>query len=168
MADDDLALPVLDAIRACLCTELAESPGGETCFCSLWPGLTVTADYCTCKGGGNCGQAWVRLVEVYPYAAYPQRQFDAKCSAGLAMTVELGVYRCMPTGTGTRPPDSAQQAEATRIQLGDWQAMRRTLACCPALARREVVLGSYTPRGQGGCGGGTLQGTVKLGRHLDA
>lgn len=168
MADDDLALPVLDAIRACLCAELAASPGGETCFCGLWPALSVPADYCTCKGGvGGCGQAWVRLVRIYPYRQYPQQDVDASCRAGLAAVVELGVLRCMPSlGPNSTPPDAAAQAQAVVTQMGDWQAMRRTLECCDALVRRDVVLGNYDPRGQGGCGGGTLTATVKLGRHL--
>lgn len=168
MADDDLALPVLDAIRDCLCAELVASPGGETCFCGLWPALTVTPDFCSCKGGvGGCGQAWVRLVRIYPFQAYPQQALDARCKAGLAAVVELGVLRCIPTlGAGGAAPDAAAQAQAVVVQMGDWQAMRRTLECCEALARRDVVLGNYDPRGQGGCGGGTLTATIRLGRNL--
>lgn len=167
--EDDLALPVLDAIRACLCTELESSPGGETCFCGIIPGGgTVPADWCNCKGtAAGCGQAWVRAALIFPYAAYPQQNTTAACNSGLAMQVELGVLRCLPTlnaaGAG---PSAVQQAGAVQVQLGDWQAMRRVLACCEALSRREVVLGTYIPRSQGGCGGGTLTATVMLGRHL--
>lgn len=166
MSDDDLALPVLDAIRACLCENLDASPGGGPCFCSLWPALTVTSDYCTCQGAGGCGQAWVRLVRIYPYQNYPQQAIDAKCNSGLAMVVELGVIRCLPTlKSNAAPPGAAAQAEATRIQMGDWRTMLTTLKCCPELLKRDVLLGNYDPRGQGGCGGGTLQATVRLGRN---
>lgn len=166
VVEDDLALPVLDAIRACLCTELAVSSGGETCFCGIVPGgPTVPAEWCNCgKGAAGCGGAWVRLVRVFPWSSWPQQDLTAGCKGGLGMVVELGVVRCLPVGSAGSPPNAVAQAQATQVQLGDWQAMRRVLACCEALSRRDVVLGSYEPRSQGGCGGGTLTGTVKLGR----
>lgn len=165
--DDDLALPVMDGLRVCLCAQLEDSPGGTVCSCTLVPGQRVPADFCTCSGtGAGCGQAWVRLVRIFPYGTFPQQDIGLqKCTGPLAATIELGVYRCLPTtGNAGQPPTPVAQVEATRVQLGDWQAMRRTLKCCDILDHRMVSLGAYEPRSVGGCGGGVLTATIQLGR----
>lgn len=164
--DDDLVLPIMDDLRACLCQALAASPGGSPCFCGVVPGPRAIADRCGC-GSDGCGQAWVRLDRVYPSSSFPQQDASmSACATGLAAVIELGVFRCVsvPNRAGGLPT-AAALAEDTRIQMGDWAALRTTVACCPAVTRRQTVLGPYVPRGQGGCAGGALTLTVRLGRY---
>lgn len=168
MAEDDRALPLMDALLGCLCAHLADSPGGETCFCSLYPGLTVVADYCGCnRAATKCGMAWVRLDRVFPYKTFPQPDTTSdSCGSSLAAVFELGVYRCLPTPDAKgNPPTAAEQTNATRIQLGDWRAMDAAIKCCDALDPKNTVRGIYTARGQGGCGGGVLLVTTSLRRR---
>lgn len=162
--EDRFVLPIMDSLRACLATELESSPGGVPCVVALVPGQSVPADWCSCAKGAACGQAWVRLDRTYPTNQFPAQDTNASCKAGLAAVLEVGVIRCLPTtGANGAPPDAAAQTAATMVQLGDWQAMLRALQCCEALERRDTVLGIYTPRSQGGCGGGAWQVTVRLG-----
>ena len=167
MSDDTLVLPVLDAVLGCLLAELATSPSGSPCAGFLAPaGPLVPADACGCGrgGSGGCGQAWVRLDRTYPYRQYPAQDTTPGCDGPLAAVIELGVLRCLPTvATNGQPPTPAALTQATIGQMGDWNALRRTAKCCEELARRDVVLGAYLPRSQGGCGGGTLTITVRLG-----
>lgn len=166
MSDDTLVLPIMDDVRLCLAHELETSPGETPCVVTLVPGASVPADYCSCgKGTGGCGQAWVRLVRAYPSSVYPTPDLVQPCATvPLAAVLEIGVIRCLPTSqAGGAPPTAVQLTEATRVQLGDWAAMLRTLRCCEALQVRSPILGNYDPRSQGACGGGAWQFTVRLG-----
>lgn len=168
MADDTLILPVLDALRACLCEQLAVSPGGVPCFCGLYPGGPVPADGCTCgRGATGCGQAWVRLARVFPTTQYPQQTNTPGCAVGLAAVIEVGVRRCLPGTSSINGqvtfPTAADQAEAVRVQMGDLAAILRAITCCPALARMNPILGAYAPEDAGDCGGGVWPVTVQLG-----
>lgn len=162
---DDLALPIMGSLLGCLCAELSTSPGGETCFCSLYPGGQVVADNCTCKGGASgCGQAWVRFVRSFPSKRFPNQDADPSngCSSPQAAVLELGVYRCMPVGANGAGPTAVQQTQATVNQMGDWTAIRRAMGCCGTLAPYDMVAGAIEVRSQGGCGGPVGQVTIRL------
>lgn len=162
------ALVIMDAVRGCLCTELAATPGGEPCFCSIIEGgPVVVADHCGCSSRGKCGQAWVRLVEMYPSAAFPSPDTGVTgCASPLVAVIEVGVYRCVPTMTAKgQPPTVEQRTNATIQQVADAGAMHVAIRCCDELLRRDVTVGRYTPRdSSGGCGGGVWPFTVSLAR----
>lgn len=175
MADlvEDWLLDIMDSTRVELGTQLHVSRAGDPCFLGLYPGDQVAADHCSCGGSGakatgGCGMAWVRLARLYPATKFPTPDI-APTNLGItgpsAVILEAGVMRCLPvTGAsgGASMPSEAQQMEATLVQISDEAAIRRALVCAAELQRRDTVLGSYTPMGLGGCGGGAWQVTARL------
>lgn len=168
---DDLLSPIMDDLRACACAALAGTLGGTpACACTLIPGVQAPADWCTCKGGGQgCGMAWVRLDRLYPSAQrFPSQDVDTRtsCTSVLAAVLEVGVYRCQPVlGPQGQPPSVVEQTQAALVQADDAMAIHRAIICCTAITSRPNLLGLYTPRDGGGCGGGAWQVTVQLVRR---
>lgn len=161
---DRMLLPILDDLRACLCAALAERDSNG-CFCGLYPGPQVTADWCDCKGRGKCGMAWVRLVRAFPSSAsYPSQDTKpGSCAVVVAAVIELGVYRCLPGPDSQGNVDAAALANATIDQVRDAGAMLQAIQCCTSLARANPLLGVYAPTpNPGNCGGGTWPVTVQL------
>lgn len=135
----------------CVCTELAASGGGETCWCGLYPGALVSWDYCGECSAGRCGMGYVRLAEVFPYTVFPQQELDLRCTRPLAWTVEVGALRCLPQPPDGSPLDPVAMADIAVIQALDASALYRAVKCCGTEAAVEV----YQPVGpQGGCVGG--------------
>lgn len=163
--DDTKVAPLLYALMECLCEELSKTTAGAPCWCGVMPGLQVAAD-CACNTRTNaCGTGWVRLGLVFPTKVFPQQDRGADpCDALLAATIELGVVRCAPVfGAKGAAPSVDAQLEAVHHQLSDMAALLRVWRCCPALAKRKVSLGAYSPSGpDGGCLGGTMTATVSL------
>lgn len=167
---DLLLSPIMDALRVCACTALADTLGGPVdCRCNLIPGTTAVADACSCKGRDDCGMAWVRLVRMYPSGdRFPAQDTSVKnsCTAVVAAVLEVGVYRCQPVGTTTNktyaPPSPAALTQASLIQNDDALALHRAINCCDEVTKRPHLLGTYTPRDGGGCGGGAWEVTVQL------
>lgn len=160
-----LLAAVMDDLRACLCAALADAgTEGEPCFCGLVPGAVANADFCTCKGRGGCGQAWVRLDRIFPSSRFPAvDNTPQSCTSIQAATLEMGVYRCLPGSNGAgEPPGAAAQANAVLQQVADASAMHKAVTCCEAITKRPNVLGAYTPRDGGNCGGGVWPVTVHL------
>lgn len=161
--------PLMDELRACLCAALENTVGGAaTCACILIPGLRAPADWCGCNGASGCGQAWVRLDSVFPAGQnFPSPDAaSGNCANVLAAILEVGVYRCqpMPKAQGT-PPDPADVTQAAIIAAGDAIAMAQAINCCTGITKRKHVMGRYSPRSSGGCGGGVWPVTVQLTRR---
>lgn len=135
----------------CVCTELAATGGGETCWCGLYPGALVSWDYCGECSGDRCGMGYVRLAEVFPYTVFPQQELDLRCTRPLAWTVEVGALRCLPQPSDGSPLNPVTMAEIAVVQTLDASALYRAVKCCGTEAAVEV----YQPLGpQGGCVGG--------------
>lgn len=163
--EDTIVYPTLIQMVACLGKEITDSGLPEPCFIGVLPGSVVSLDYC---GAGKCdgtqcgGQAWARVVDVFPSSQFPTvNQDESNCGQPLAFRLEVGIGRCVPVGTnnaigGFIPPTLEQQLDATRLQLADMAAMRRAISCCVAKDRNiDYVLEPYVPiPAQGGCGGG--------------
>lgn len=144
-------LDPLSDLLACLCTEVtAVQP---VCSCSILPGLDVAWDYCG-ECGDKCGQAWLRVIRMFPYGVWPAPALAANCQAPLAMEVEIGVVRCLPTLTesGDLPP-IVDIEYATMIQIADMWAMLRAISCCDSSYKSPQQYDVMGP--QGGCVGGT-------------
>lgn len=158
---------VLEGLRDCLCGQLTDGMGGAPCFCGLVGGRKAIADRCSCDGDNQCGMAWVRLDRIYPYEGQvTQPARTPSCVTPLAAVVELGVYRCIPTvGADGEGPTVVQQTNQTLTQLADAGALFAAVKCCDAVTKRSHVLGTYTPRDDGDCGGGLLTVTVAIQRR---
>lgn len=168
---DSILSPIMDDLRACACDALAGTLGGKPgCACTLMPGTLAPADWCSCNSSGQgCGMAWVRLDRLFPSGERfpsPDATTKTSCTSVLAAVLEVGVYRCQPvTGPGGVPPSVADQTQAALIQADDAMAIHRAITCCRAVTSRPNVLGVYTPRDGGGCGGGAWTVTVQLVRR---
>lgn len=158
----DLPGVLLDALRACLCTRLADNDAG-VCFCSLHFGTYTPAEHCDGCKDGKCGQAWVRLDRIYPSNQFPAQDARASCNAPLAAVIEAGVYRCRPTADRRGgPPDEAATTAATLQEVKDAMLIAQAIACCPEITERPHVLGLWLPHDAGNCGGGKWTVTVRL------
>jgi hypothetical protein len=85
------------------------------------------------------------------------------CASPLAAVVEVGTYRCIPTThTDGTAPTLLEQTDQVLGQIADAGAMFAAVSCCTAITDRPHVLGTYTPRDSGDCGGGVITVTVAL------
>lgn len=159
MATDVEPLPTavlrMAELVECLCQEV----GADVCYCGPYFGGDTPFDYCSECDGGLCGQAWVRLVSVYPSATFPTQDLSGNCTMPLAYEWEIGVARCAPTiGDDGSAPSRDENLEATVQQYTDMVAMRRAIACCFASQDIDYILGPYSPAPVlGGCLAGTWQ-----------
>jgi hypothetical protein len=155
---------VLDGLVTCLCAALADTPKGVPCYCGMVGGQMVIADHCSCDGDNRCGQATVRVDRIYPYDASlvtPSR--TPTCANPLAAVVEVVVYRCIPTvHADGGAPTLLEQTDQTLGAVADAGAMYAAVRCCDAITARPYVLGGWSPRDSGDCGGGALTVTVGL------
>ena len=155
---DQAIWPVVEAMSVCLCSTLNDAGLGDNlCFCGIFPGAQAYDQ----MGEGTAGQAWVRVVRIYPSNTFPQIEQNPRrsCGSDLAVELEIGVLRCapMPTDAGRIPPTMSAQWDATRLQMADMAAMQRAVQCCYSDSDL-VMLGNYTPAGPtGGVVGGTWQ-----------
>lgn len=164
---DTMTLPLAESLLACLCEALEGTIAGAPCHCCLAVG-PPPADYCCECAGGSSGQAWVRVVEIYPTSKFPVRTLElAKCgqTEAYAVELELGTYRCVSTldDDGT-PPTCAQTTRDVEVQLDDAAAMRHAVCCFQAQeGGRVLVRGSWQPIAPaGGCAGGIMRVTVAV------
>lgn len=163
---DTMLLPVLDQLRLCLCSSLDEADAGG-CFCGLYPGPTVAADFCSCDStGGGCGMAWVRLMRIFPSTVFPTQDSTLNnCGGRLAAQVEVGIYRCQPTVENNGQMDPVKLVAAAAQLTEDAMLMRKAIVCCAEqFKHRDFLLGQWQPAGLGDCGGGTWSLFVEVRR----
>lgn len=141
--DDDTIWPLMVMLSQCLCEELTKRglmPGD--CFCGVVPGAVLVHDYAE-------GEAWVRLVNMYPTTTFPQIDTRAtNCTANLAATLEVGVMQCAPGVSASKKiPTQQDKFEQTRLQMATMRAMHQAIVCCGI---EDKVLGQYNPSGPQG------------------
>lgn len=159
---DTIAMPLLEELLECLCTQLALTTRGPVCACCITTGPPVI-ECCTCEAGE--GMAWVRVVRIYPsLPRFPAQAVEVqKCPVtGLAVELELGAARCSrqvtEDGSTAECPEQLADAEAV---LDDAAAMRRALSCCFA-GDKVLVINQWQSYGpEGGCVGGYMAVTVQ-------
>lgn len=146
-------LPVLAELVECVCEELAVTGAGPCCWCGLWPGEAVSWDYCGECAASRCGMGWVRMVNVFAYSTFPQPVVDPNCERPLAMQVEVGALRCLPSPPDGELPGPDLMAVAVAEQVADSFALYRAIKCCSTSG--PIAVETYQPVGpQGGCVGG--------------
>lgn len=120
------------------------------------PGAEVAWDDC-CEG-----QLWVRVVSMWPYGSFPNRDLSLnRCAPPLAVQVGMGILRCV---TGLERLDDQVESYPTAAQLTgdarqmvcDSAALHRAITCCHGEELDEdLALDQWTPLGPtGGCYGG--------------
>jgi len=161
LIEDRTIWPVLNTLADCLCAQLAAAGGPELCFCGLQGGDQILADYPLLDDCGGMG--FVRLSTAYPsMAQFPAQDPTATCVTLLGFQVEVGVLRPGPLlDEQGNPPDSAEWANAVRVQMSDMAAIRRAIACCFATVDTRYILGTWQPTYQGDILGGSWLVTVQ-------
>ncbi|MGI5151376.1 hypothetical protein ACQEVC_34270 [Plantactinospora sp. CA-294935] len=162
---DEVAWPVAVALRTAVADELAAALGGKPATTAVVPGRDVAIDDC-CNG-----QAWVRIVRVFPTdpGEFPQGRTTSVtegCDQGAFWAVELGVgtARCAPSQDDFgNPPTAPDQERAAMVLADDAGRIRRAvMRRLPETATvEEVFVGEQTSVGpSGGCVGQELLVTV--------
>lgn len=150
------------ALAICLCAEVTDDEGESLCFCGVMAGDQAYdfAGLGEC-GSGKCGQAWVRVVSVYPSTALGEANTEARnCDVGMGADIEVGILRCWPIEDEGEPVEPAVMFEVAEQQLIDEASLRSAVQCCDALD--AYILGQWNPVGpEGGLIGGTY--TVYVG-----
>ena len=156
--------PLLDAVRLCLCANLANTLAGPPGRCCMTPGSAVVLDDC-CKG-----TAWVRLDRIGETSISgrlippPMESWgDGRCSdQQVQIVLGIGVMRCAATTDEQGVPPSCEVLESeTQAMASDIDALYRTASCClddaASFGVYSVDPAMFTPLGPaGGCVGGEL------------
>lgn len=173
MGDTDLE-ELMAGLASCLCRVLVEA-GRPACCCMWYQGDNrPPMDRCDCEcppdqdGQVHPGQgvAWVREVQRDNVAtpAQPRRGFGADCTVPNArwrLTLEMGVYRCVPTGDPEEGPTCQERTNAAADGAWDAALLEYALRCCDVLDGRQVTITTARPVGPvGGCAGRTLTFTA--------
>jgi hypothetical protein len=171
--EDFISWPTMVELAGCLCTTVVERGLPALCLCAPVPGPMAVMEMCgQCKGTGKdkCGgQGWVRFVNQFPSNRFPAPDtLGASCNSPMAYMLEIGIARCVPTGTangitGYTPPDLEALVDATRLQMADKAAMLAALQCCLDSPEKDLTysIGTYsTLQAAGDCGGGFWTVTV--------
>lgn len=167
--EDPLVMPILIEVLDCLNQEVAKVTNPPTFVQARAGGsvahlLSLVEDEC-CQG-----LAWVRPGPHWPSSNFPE-QDEAPLPKGVAawaVTLELGVIRCMPTPGADRIPTADEWMAVTQAVMDDAAAMRRAICCwiesgTAAQGReRNTIIGQWLPiEIEGGCVGGTITVVIK-------
>lgn len=159
MATIPLELDLADALLTCLEAALAANPNPPARSC-LRVGEEVRQDLSIYEDECCDGLAYVRIGQVYPSARFPEILEDpTNCAIDAwAVDLEMGVFRCAPTGDLTALATcEAWSAAATQVQY-DAAAMRAAVACFRSAQTPgdDLLVRPWLPLGPAGaCTGGT-------------
>lgn len=167
---DPLVMPTARELLECFAQEL-EKVTSPPKYVQLRAGSVV--DYLLSTSADECceGLAWVRPAAFFPssnQATFPTQ--DAAPPArgditGWAVTLEMGVVRCMPTPDQHSIVSPEQWDAVTQAVMDDAAAMRRAICCWidAKPGRSKIVLpGTWSPLDiEGGCVGGVLPVTFR-------
>ncbi|MGH3476809.1 MAG: hypothetical protein ACRDQD_08220 [Nocardioidaceae bacterium] len=146
----------LQRLATCLCESLAAA-GRSVCRCCLIPGTAGTS---LTSEGCECGLAWVRLAQLAPPTGRKAQACLARPGEAVLVTatIEVGVRRCFPAGSGV---DSLAQVTCECAQqhaldlLADMNVMYGLPHCCDLDPTTRY--GPYVPDGpEGLCVGARL------------
>lgn len=181
-AGDQAVEELMTGLAGCLCGVLIDA-GRAACCCMWYEGdHRPPMDKCDCEcdpgpdGTVPPGQgiAWVREVQRDNIAnpGQPRRGFGGDCAVPATrwrITIELGVYRCVPTGTPEEGPTCQERTNSAAGGAWDAALLEYAVACCDVLDGRQVQILNAQPIGPvGGCVGRVLTITANLGRAKGA
>lgn len=147
-------LDLQEALIGCLTVALAANPNPPAEIC-LRAG-DVAADIGPGADACCSGMAWVKLRRYFPSESLPTPIVtEQRCiHTRWAVELEMGVWRCYPSGDEQGNPSPCVDHENAVVQLdSDALSMRQALCCFRAVPTAlEVVAGEYTITGPlGGC-----------------
>lgn len=147
-------LDLQESLLGCLTVALTAQPHPPAEFC-LRAG-DVAADIGPNADACCSGLAWVKLRRYFPSETLPNPiTTEGRCvHTRWALELEMGVWRCYPSGDTEGDPPTCAEHEDAVVQLDfDALAMRKALCCFRGVATAlEVVTGEYTVNGPlGGC-----------------
>lgn len=159
---DTMVLPIAENLLACLCEAVAEAPNPPA-SCCLRPGVTVAQGVSEHEDECCEGLAWVRVSRVWPTGSevgFPAINDDPfNCSPiSYGIEMEMGIYRCAPTGDERNLPTCDEWTATTEQILDDAASMRRAWCCFrDNYDNSAKLVGQWIPvMVQGGCTGGTM------------
>lgn len=147
---------------ACLtiAVQAADNPPANIQFL---PGAQAGEDLSEYQDLCCSGTAYVRMTPMYPsFQDFPAPDTQATpCqSQAMAITYEVGIMRCAPTGSVTQVPTAAAWAAAHHQQMIDAKSLFQTLCCYQSFYNLDAMLfGQWSP---GGPSGGCLLGTITM------
>lgn len=155
---------VQDILRGMVMDEL-EAVGGDVNFCYVgqYPGVNVPGDIGA--GSGCGGSMWSRLGGMGPSLGFPNIGVTANnCTYRLAYTIEIGIYRVMPTGTSFGnnyvPPTAEENGAISDKLIQDGHCIERAIRKFVQQGLVEdALIGTY---GQVGPEGGLVGGSWTL------
>lgn len=152
-------LDLADELLGCLVAALAVNPNPPERAC-LRVGEEVRQDLSVYEDECCDGLAYVKINQVFASATFPEPLEDpTNCAIDQwAVDLEMGVFRCAPSGEIVALPTCEQwTAAATQVHF-DAAAMRQAVACFRGTQTPgdELVVRPWIPLGPlGGCTGGT-------------
>jgi hypothetical protein len=152
-------LDLADTLLSCLEAALAANPNPPGGLC-LRVGEEVRQDLSIYQDECCDGLAYVRIAQVFPSVSFPEILEDpTDCAVDQwAVDLEMGVFRCAPTGTLEHLATCEQWNNAASQVQYDAAAMRAAIACFRGTlpVGDEVVVRPWLPLGPAGaCTGGT-------------
>lgn len=153
---DTRALPVAAAVLQCLCdaAELNPKPPGQ---CGFRVGVTgeplagLAVDECC------TGLAFVRVARTFPSNGVPApKPTPVRCNLNWALELEIGIWRCSPLGTASRPPTQDEWDTLQADLLNDFATIRDVLCCVISQRDKDsVFVTEWAPKSdpEGGCVG---------------
>lgn len=155
---------VLSTLAQCLSAQITQADLPGVCFIGTLPGAQIALDH-----SGNCsdvcGQAWTRLVNIYPSNGVGDpNEEPGNCGGGLDAVIEVGIMRCAPLPDSSgNPPSEDDMLAATDLQMADAMAMLRAIVCCEDISSKDYIVMGYLPAGPlGDQVGGTWTVTVAV------
>lgn len=149
---DALFMPVLMALRDCLCAELKRAGRDANCDCTIVPGPPASP--------ADSDAAWVGLVQQFQSATFPQPFTGfTDVQKPWAASMSMGILRSVSLTTMGAPRE--RWDVIADKQAADMQILRRAILCCVETQDRDFVIGPLTPLPyEGGTYGATLDFTV--------
>jgi hypothetical protein len=173
---DQMVMPIAIFAQGCLVTEIGKVANPPAAV-QIRPGASFAAMVDSKRDECCLGIAYVRPGAVTPTSgAWPQPLSSVQGpsasrgrAAEYAVTLELGVYRCLPTISNAPDasqddfPTAAQWLQAAQEQQDDAAALRRAVCCLQAKYGDDGVLaGAVQPlENSGNCGGVSLSVQVR-------
>lgn len=168
---DTFFMPHAQRLLDCLCVAIDETHPEESkpTYCCFRVGESVAQDVGTQLDECCAGVAYVRKALIYPTGdIFPNPETDVAISGcgimAWGLSLEMGIMRCVPTGTVQVPPTCDQWNDHAAIEGLDQVSLIKALCCFIEFYEPgDIAVGQLAPFGpEGGCGGNVLGITIML------
>lgn len=166
---DKLLRPKAQALLACLCAEVLNNPSPPG-RCGYRPYVNGTPLFGTLDDECCSGLAFLYVGPMRPVVSgVTPDPGPVNCQLLYMAEMQIGIWRCAPTGDIQAPPDQLVDWDPLQEKLFDDRASLRGAVCCFISGQKPktVSVGEYTTINQGPegmCIGTQVTLTVNLGR----